>query len=50
MTTTLQKDPSAPTEDPLDAAQLPRLVSWYVLMALLAKAVGQAARYHDWIN
>jgi phosphate transport system permease protein len=31
MTTTLQKDPSAPTEDPLDAAQLPRLVTWYVL-------------------
>ena len=31
MTTTLQKDPSAPTEEPLDAKQLPRLVNWYVL-------------------
>jgi phosphate transport system permease protein len=31
MTSTLQNQPSAPTEEPLDARQLPQRVSWYVL-------------------
>lgn len=31
MTTTLQNEPSAPAEEPLEAAQLPRSISWYVL-------------------